>query len=216
MAQHPLNKKLNISDINMSKIFTTDLDKSKRNKNFRVHEFFYSKSCNKNTTSFPKISYQFKNSSFGETLIMSNEIGLCGLAFCDHFGKDTVLADMKLRWPKANYKEDTIFSDREFKSILDQTKEVNLCLIGSKLQVQVWKALLKIPTGTVASYTTLAKYIGKPKAVRSIATAIGKNPLCWLIPCHRVLRASGELGGYHWGLNIKRKMLTFESQIKKT
>ena len=147
---------------------------------------------------------------------MSNEIGLCGLAFCDHFGKDIVLADMKLRWPKANYKEDTIFSDREFKSILDQTKEVNLCLIGSKLQIQVWKALLKIPTGTVVSYTTLAKYIGKPKAVRSIATAIGKNPLCWLIPCHRVLRASGELGGYHWGLNIKRRMLTFESQVKKT
>ena len=145
MEQHPLNKKLNLSDINMSKIFTTDLDKSERNKNFIVHEFFYSKSCNKNTTSFQKISYQFKNSPFGETLIMSNEIGLCGLAFCDHFGKNTVLANMKLRWPKANYKEDTIFSDKEFKSILDQTKEVNLCLIGSKLQVQVWKALLKIP-----------------------------------------------------------------------
>ena len=147
---------------------------------------------------------------------MKNEIGLCGLAFCDHFGKDTVLANMKLRWPNANYNEDTVFSDREFKSILDQTKEVKLCLIGSKLQIQVWKALLKIPPGKVISYSTLAKYIGKPKAVRSIATAIGKNPLCWLIPCHRVLRASGELGGYHWGLNIKRKMLTFESQIKKT
>ena len=199
----------------MSKIFTTDLNKSKQNQNIKVHEFYYSKSCNKTTMNFPKISYQFKASSFGETLIMSNEMGLCGLAFCDHFGKDTVLADMKLRWPNANYNEDTIFSDREFKSILDQTKEVNLCLIGSKLQIQVWKALLKIPTGTVASYTTLAKYIGKPKAVRSIATAIGKNPLCWLIPCHRVLRSSGELGGYHWGLNIKRKMLTYESQIDK-
>jgi len=200
----------------MSKIFTADLDKFKRNKNFIVHEFFYSKNYNKNTTSFPKISYQFKNSPFGEILIMNNEIGLCGLAFCDHFGKDTVLADMKLRWPNANYKEDTVFSDREFKSILDQSKKVNLCLIGSKLQIQVWKALLKIPTGKVISYTTLAKYIGKPKAVRTIATAIGKNPLCWLIPCHRVLRANGELGGYHWGLNVKRNMLTYESQIKNT
>ena len=200
----------------MSKIFTTDLDKSKQNQNIKVHEFYYSKSCNKTTMSFPKISYQFKTSSFGETLIMSNEMGLCGLAFCDHFGKDTVLADMKARWPKASYEKDTIFSDKEFKSILDQTKRIELCLIGSKLQVQVWKALLKIPTGKVISYTTLAKYIGKPKAVRSIATAIGKNPLCWLIPCHRVLRTSGELGGYHWGLNIKRRMLKFESQIKKT
>ena len=197
----------------MSKIFTTDLNKSKQNQNIKVHEFYYSKSCNKTTMSFPKISYQFKTSSFGETLIMSNEMGLCGLAFCDHFGKDTVLTDMKLRWPKASYKEDMIFSDKEFKSILDQTKQVQLCLIGSKLQVQVWKALLKIPPGKVISYMTLAKYIGKPKAVRTIATAIGKNPLCWLIPCHRVLRANGELGGYHWGLNVKRKMLTYDSKI---
>ena len=199
----------------MSKIFTTDLNKSKQNQNIKVHEFYYSKSCNKTTMSFPKISYQFKTSSFGETLIMSNKMGLCGLAFCDHFGKDTVLADMKARWPKASYEKDTIFSDKEFKSTLDQTKRVELCLIGNKLQIHVWKALLKIPPGKVISYTTLAKYIGKPKAVRTVATAIGKNPLCWLIPCHRVLRANGDLGGYHWGLNVKKNMLTYEPQINK-
>ena len=199
----------------MSKIFTTDLNKSKQNQNIKVHEFYYSKSCNKTTMSFPKISYQFKTSSFGETLIMSNELGLCGLAFCDHLGKDTVLADMKARWPKASYEKDTIFSDKEFKAILDKTKQVELCLIGSKLQIHVWKALLKIPPGKVTSYTTLAKHIGKPKAVRTVATAIGKNPLCWLIPCHRVLRANGDLGGYHWGLNVKKNMLTYESQINK-
>ena len=199
----------------MSKIFTTDLNKSKQNQNIKVHEFYYSKSCNKTTMSFPKISYQFKTSSFGETLIMSNEMGLCGLAFCDHFGKDTVLADMKARWPKASYEKDTIFSDKEFKSILDQTKRVELCMIGSKLQIHVWKALLKIPPGKVTSYTTLAKHIGKPKAVRTVATAIGKNPLCWLIPCHRVLRANGDLGGYHWGLNFKKNMLAYESLINK-
>jgi len=199
----------------MSKIFTTDLNKSKQNQNIKVHEFYYSKSCNKTTMSFPKISYQFKTSSFGETLIMSNEMGLCGLAFCDQFGKDTVLANMKARWPKASYEKDTIFSDKEFKSILDQTKRIELCLIGSKLQIHVWKALLKIPPGKVTSYTTLAKHIGKPKAVRTVATTIGKNPLCWLIPCHRVLRANGDLGGYHWGLNVKKNMLTYESQINK-
>ena len=199
----------------MSKNFLTNLDKSKRNKNVKVHEFYYSKSCNKTTMSFTKISYQFKTSSFGEILIMSNEMGLCGFAFCDHFGKDTVLADMKARWPKASYEKDTIFSDKEFKSILDQTKRVELFLIGNKLQIHVWKALLKIPPGKVTSYTTLAKHIGKPKAVRTVATAIGKNPLCWLIPCHRVLRANGDLGGYHWGLNVKKNMLTYESQINK-
>ena len=199
----------------MSKIFTTDLNKSKQIQNIKVHEFYYSKSCNKTTMSFPKISYQFKISSFGETLIMSNEMGLCGLAFCDHLAKNTVLADMKARWPKASYEKDTIFSDKEFKSILDQTKRVELCLIGSKLQTHVWKALLKIPPGKVTSYTTLAKHIGKPKAFRTVATSIGKNPLCWLIPCHRVLRANGDLGGYHWGLNVKKNMLTYESQINK-
>ena len=200
----------------MSKIFTTDLNKSKQNKNIKVNEFYYSKSCNKNTISLPNIYYQFKTSSFGEALIMSNEMGLCGLAFCDHFGKDTVLADMKARWPKASYEKDTIFSDKEFKSILDQTKRIELCLIGSKLQIHVWKALLKIPPGKVTSYTTLAKHIGKPKAVRTVATAIGKNPLCWLIPCHRVLRANGDLGGYHWGLNVKKNMLAYEAQINKS
>ena len=199
----------------MSIIFLTNLDKSKRNKNVKVHEFFYSKSSNETTINFSKITYQFKNSAFGQTLIMNSEMGLCGLAFCDDLGKDAVLADMKLRWPNANYQEDTIFSDKEFKSILDQTKRIELCLIGSKLQVQVWKALLKIPPGKVTSYTNLAKHIGKPKAVRTVATAIGKNPLCWLIPCHRVLRANGDLGGYHWGLNVKKNMLTYESQIDK-
>ena len=199
----------------MSKNFLTNLDKFERNKSVKVHEFFYSKSSNEATINFSKITYQFKNSIFGKTLIMNSGMGLCGLAFCDDLGEDAVLADMKLRWPKASYKQDTIFSDKVFSSILDKTKQVELCLLGSKFQIQVWKALLKIPTGKVTSYTTLAKYIGKPKAVRTIATAIGKNPLCWLIPCHRVLRANGELGGYHWGLNVKRNMLTYESQIDK-
>ena len=200
----------------MPKIFTTELNNSPKNKNMVVHEFSYLNSCNKTTTSCPTISYQYKNSSFGEALILSNEMGLCGLAFCDQFGKDAALADMMLRWPKANYKKAVIYSDQDFKSIMTQSKRVQLCLTGSKLQIQVWKALLKIPTGKVISYTTLAKYIGKPKAVRTIATAIGKNPLCWLIPCHRVLRASGELGGYHWGLGVKESMLTYESSISKS
>ena len=196
----------------MAKIFTTELSDTKKNKNVLVHELLYSKSCNQTNMSFPEISYQFKKSPFGKVLILKNEIGLCGLAFCEHFGKDAALADMKLRWPKANYKEETIFSNKEFKSILDQTKQVELCLIGSKLQIQVWKALLKIPPGKVISYKTLATHIGKTKAVRTIATAIGKNPLCWLVPCHRVLRANGDLGGYHWGINIKKNMLSYESQ----
>jgi AraC family transcriptional regulator of adaptative response/methylated-DNA-[protein]-cysteine methyltransferase len=195
----------------MSKIFMTELDRSLKNKNIVLHDFPYSKSCNKTSTNFSEIYYQFKTSPFGEALIMNTKMGLCGLAFCDEFGKDAALTDMKLRWPEASFKEDEIYSDRDFKSIFSQTKRVELCLIGSKLQIEVWKTLLKIPPGDVISYTTLAKHIGKPRAVRTIATAIGKNPLCWLIPCHRVLRKSGELGGYHWGLKVKRNMLAYEA-----
>ena len=199
----------------MSEIFSIDLNKSKQNQKITLHEFCYSKSCNKDSMSLPKISYQFTTSYFGETLIMSNEIGLCVLAFFVHFGRDAALDDMKLRWPKASYKKDTIFSDKEIKSILDQTKRVELCLIGSKLQIQVWKALLKIPFGNVISYTTLAKHIGKPKAVRAIATAIGKNPLCWLVPCHRVLRGTGAITGYRWGPIKKRSMLAYEAAVQE-
>jgi len=176
-----------------------------------LREFSYAKSRNNTAANFPKIYYQFKASPFGEALIMNTKMGLCGLAFCDQFGKDTALTDMKLRWPEASFIKDEIYSDKDFKSILRQTKPIELCLTGSKLQIEVWKTLLKIPPGKVISYMTLAKHIRKPKAVRAIATAIGKNPLCWLIPCHRVLRTSGELGGYHWGLKVKRNMLAYEA-----
>ncbi|MDP6191916.1 MAG: methylated-DNA--[protein]-cysteine S-methyltransferase [Paracoccaceae bacterium] len=142
---------------------------------------------------------------------MNSKYGVCGLAFCDHINEEIALADMMSRWPSATYSAENIFSDLEFKSVLDQTTKINLCLIGSPLQLQVWSALLKIPAGKVTNYKTLAKHIGKPKAVRAIATAIGRNPLCWLIPCHRVLRTNGELGGYHWGLKVKTTMLRFES-----
>jgi len=133
------------------------------------------------------------------------------LAFCDQVNEEIALADMMSRWPSATYSVENIFSDLEFKSVLEQTTKINLCLIGSPLQLQVWNALLKIPAGKVTNYKTLAKHIGRPKAVRSIATAIGRNPLSWLIPCHRILRSNGELGGYHWGLKVKTAMLRFES-----
>jgi len=75
----------------------------------------------------------------------------------------------------------------------------------------VWQALLEIPSGHVTTYSEIANRIGSPKAVRAVGTAIGKNPISWLIPCHRALRKSGELGGYHWGLPVKRAMLAFEA-----
>ena len=195
----------------MPKIFITELDSTFKTKNIVLHEFSYSKSCNKTSTNFSEIYYQFKTSPFGEALIMNSKMGLCGLAFCDEFGRDNALSNMMLRWPEASFKKDESYSDKDFISIFSQSKPIELCLIGSKLQIEVWKTLVKIPPGKVISYMTLAKHIRKPKAVRAIATAVGKNPLCWLIPCHRVLRTNGELGGYHWGLKVKRNMLAYEA-----
>ena len=77
--------------------------------------------------------------------------------------------------------------------------------------MKVWEALLRIPTGHVTTYGDIAEYIGNPKAVRAVGTAVGKNPISWLIPCHRAMRKSGGLGGYHWGLGVKRAMLAYES-----
>lgn len=210
--QASIQDKIFLKELSEQQSFSeTDFFKSHKNRNLLVNEFIELKSDCKKLTTRLDISYEYKNSPFGKALIMNSKYGVCGLAFCDHINEEIALADMMSRWPSATYSAENIFSDLEFKSVLDQTTKINLCLIGSPLQLQVWSALLKIPAGKVTNYQTLAKHIGKPKAVRAIATAIGRNPLCWLIPCHRVLRTNGELGGYHWGLKVKTTMLRFES-----
>ncbi len=94
---------------------------------------------------------------------------------------------------------------------VQQDGEVPLFLIGSPMQLKVWEALMRIPSGHVTSYSELANNIGKPKAVRAVGTAVGRNPISFLIPCHRALRKSGGLGGYHWGLPVKRAILAWEA-----
>jgi len=210
--QASIEDKIFLKELSEQQSFSeTDFLISHKKRNLLVNEFIELKSDFKNLTTRLDISYEYKNSPFGKALIMNSKYGICGLAFCDQVNEEIALADMMSRWPSATYSAENIFSDLEFKSVLEQTTKINLCLIGSPLQLQVWNALLKIPAGKVTNYKTLAKHIGKPKAVRSIATAIGRNPLSWLIPCHRILRSNGELGGYHWGLKVKTAMLRFES-----
>ena len=210
--QASIEDKIFLKELSEQQSFSeTDFLISHKKRNLLVNEFIELKSDFKNLTTRLDISYEYKNSPFGKALIMNSKYGICGLAFCDQVNEEIALADMMSRWPSATYSVENIFSDLEFKSVLEQTTKINLCLIGSPLQLQVWNALLKIPAGKVTNYKTLAKHIGKPKAVRSIATAIGRNPLSWLIPCHRILRSNGELGGYHWGLKVKTAMLRFES-----
>ena len=84
-------------------------------------------------------------------------------------------------------------------------------MIGAPFQIKVWEALLRIPSGHVTTYGEIARAIGSPRAVRAVGTAVGRNPVSWLIPCHRAIRATGGLGGYHWGMPIKRAMLAFEA-----
>ncbi|MDO7559266.1 MAG: methylated-DNA--[protein]-cysteine S-methyltransferase, partial [Paracoccaceae bacterium] len=94
---------------------------------------------------------------------------------------------------------------------LFDNRPTRLHVIGAPFQIKVWEALLNIPSGQVTNYSEIARKIGHPKAMRAVGTAVGRNPISWLIPCHRAMRKSGGLGGYHWGLPVKRAMLAYEA-----
>jgi AraC family transcriptional regulator of adaptative response/methylated-DNA-[protein]-cysteine methyltransferase len=98
-----------------------------------------------------------------------------------------------------------------FERPFDPNAPISVCVRGTNFQTQVWRALLEIPPGTLTSYATVAAAIGKPRAVRAVGTAIGANPVAFLIPCHRVIRQTGELGGYRWGLPRKQAMYAWEA-----
>jgi len=118
------------------------------------------------------------------------------------------------RWPKANFGEDPVRLRPWALSAFGADETLSptpLFLIGAPFQIKVWEALLQVPSGQVTTYSEIAGAIGAPKAVRAVGTAVGRNPISWLIPCHRALRKSGGLGGYHWGLPVKRAMLAFEA-----
>jgi AraC family transcriptional regulator of adaptative response/methylated-DNA-[protein]-cysteine methyltransferase len=162
------------------------------------------------------VSYGFHPSLFGTALIMATERGLCGLAFSDLGGERAALEDMRRRWPKANYVEDSartaVVAARIFdKNLWRQDRPLRVVLIGTDFEVRVWETLLRIPMGRATTYSTIAGSIGAPKAVRAVGAAVGKNPISFVVPCHRVLGKSGALTGYHWGITRKRAMLGWEA-----
>ena len=157
------------------------------------------------------IRHGWVDSPFGPMLAMATERGICGLGFAGDSGRAATLADMVARWPKATHLEDETAIQPLAGAVFGGSGRAQLHLIGAPFQIKVWEALLRIPTGHVTTYGTIATAIGHPKAVRAVGTAVGRNPIGWLIPCHRALRASGELGGYHWGLPVKRAMLAWEA-----
>lgn len=150
-------------------------------------------------------------SPFGPVLAVATPRGLCGLAFTAETGFDAAFADLAARWPGARMIEDAEAIRPWVMAALSGHGEAALTLIGAPFQIKVWEALLAIPSGQVTTYSEIAAAIGHPTAVRAVGTAVGRNPISLLIPCHRALRKSGGLGGYHWGLPVKRAILAHEA-----
>ncbi len=162
------------------------------------------------------ISYGFHPSPFGTALVMATERGLAGLAFADAGEEKAALADMRGRWPRAACVEDSArtapLAQRIFDSKLwRKDRPLRVVLIGTDFEVRVWETLLKIPMGRATTYSDIALKLEKPKASRAVGAAVGKNPVSFVVPCHRVLGKSGDITGYHWGLTRKRAMLGWEA-----
>ena len=160
------------------------------------------------------IRWGWCDSAFGPVLAMGTDRGLCGLAFAAETGRDAAMADLTARWPKARFVADFDAIAGWTGAALSGIGEARLHMIGTPLQIKVWEALLRIPSGHVTTYGEIARSIGHDRAVRAVGTAVGRNPVSLLIPCHRALRKSGALGGYHWGLPVKRALLAWESAAR--
>ena len=162
-----------------------------------------------------EILWGWFESPFGPALIMGTQKGICGIGFAAEMGAEATMTDLLGRWPNATFTEDPTalapFAAQAFPRDGSNREPAQLYLIGAPFQIKVWEALMQIPTGHVTTYSDIARSIGNPKAVRAVGTAVGRNPVSWLIPCHRALRKSGGLGGYHWGLPVKRAMLAWET-----
>ena len=162
------------------------------------------------------IYYGFHPSPFGLALVMVTDYGLCGLAFADLGDEGAVFADMQRRWHNAAFAEDSartapyaarIFAPDKWKD----GQPLRITFIGSDFEIRVWESLLKIPVGRAVTYGDIASSIEKPKAARAVGAAVGRNPISFVVPCHRVIGKSGDITGYHWGLTRKRAILGWEA-----
>jgi AraC family transcriptional regulator of adaptative response/methylated-DNA-[protein]-cysteine methyltransferase len=176
--------------------------------------------------------YGYHPSPFGEAIIVATRRGLAGLGWVDDKaaagrasdtgkpagGRAGALADMQRRWPNATYVEDVpgtaalavrIFDPAQWRA--DQPLRV--VMIGSDFEIRVWEALLSIPLGQATTYGAIAGQLGSPRAARPVGAAVGRNPISFVVPCHRVLGSTGGLTGYHWGLTRKRAILGWETGL---
>ncbi|HXX24788.1 MAG TPA: methylated-DNA--[protein]-cysteine S-methyltransferase [Terriglobia bacterium] len=163
-----------------------------------------------------EISYGFHASPFGECLLAVTERGICGLGFVGEGGRRQALEDFKRRWPAARFQENPEKTRSYIQGIFNAKKRngapaVKLLLMGTNFQIKVWEALLRIPSGSVVCYEDLARRLGKPSAARAVGSAVGRNPISFLIPCHRAIRKMGITGDYHWGAARKKAILAWEA-----
>ncbi len=160
--------------------------------------------------------YGFHPSPFGEAIVVATGRGLAGLGFVDDGDREAALADMRRRWRNASFTRDDeatrTLALRVFAREAWRPEEpLTVVLIGTDFEVRVWRTLLRIPFGRAATYSDIAEHIGRPKAARAVGAAVGRNPVSFVVPCHRVLGRSGALTGYHWGVTRKQAMLGWEA-----
>lgn len=154
------------------------------------------------------LSYGFATTRFGMCCIAFDGTIVYALLFPQTTSEAEI--DLKSRFPKTRLHPEDSLAGKLIEEIFEKNKIPEIQALGTDFQQSVWKALLEIPTGCTTTYAKIASAIGRPKSVRAVGTAIGANPIAYLIPCHRVIRSNGGLGGYRWGLDCKRKMLEWE------
>jgi AraC family transcriptional regulator of adaptative response/methylated-DNA-[protein]-cysteine methyltransferase len=178
------------------------------------------------------LTYGYHASPFGEALLVATERGLAALGWVDDKaapgraadtgkpagGRDGALADMQRRWPGARFVHNDAGTAPLAARVFDPARwrpdePLRVVLIGSDFEVRVWEQLLTIPVGAATTYGAIAAALDKPKAARPVGAAVGRNPLSFVVPCHRVLGSGGALTGYHWGLTRKRAILGWERGV---
>jgi AraC family transcriptional regulator of adaptative response/methylated-DNA-[protein]-cysteine methyltransferase len=162
------------------------------------------------------LRYGFHPSPFGTALVFASDRGLAGLAFADPGEEQAALLDMTRRWPRANCIADQDATAALARRVFDTStwrpdQPLRVMLIGTDFEVRVWETLLKIPMGRAVCYSDIAGKIDRPAASRAVGAAVGKNPISFVVPCHRALGKSGALTGYHWGITRKQAMLGWEA-----
>ena len=176
----------------------------------RIMEQQYQNKLFVNLQDMGVITYGYGNTPFGEALIAFSDKGVCYLGFIDD-NKDALYAHFVQLWKNAEHVQNDAKAQEYLQNIFVKKKKYDLVVKGTDFQVNVWKALLNLPNGTVTTYENIAKSIGKPKAVRAVASAIGKNHIGYLIPCHRVIAKSGAMSGYRWGIERKKMFIASEA-----